>query len=63
MSTAHDFDFLHSEWQGRHRGRTGFLDTGSGWAPAFSAGGDTWVTDWIMDFTRPPTPLPACGTP
>jgi hypothetical protein len=175
MSTAHDFDFLHGEWQGRHRRRTDFLDPGSDWEPeftstshclplfdgaanldeidmphlgskgltlrlfdpstrqwslhwsssgtgrlfppvvgrftggrgefhgedtfphsplrssggtpigkdvrvrfvwsgvsataarweqAFSAdGGDTWVTNWIMDFTRPPTPPPACGTP
>ncbi|MFF8194937.1 hypothetical protein ACF05L_29655 [Streptomyces bobili] len=163
MSTAHDFDFLHGEWQGRHRRRTGFLDPGSAWEPeftstshclplfdgaanideidmprlgskgltlrlfdpstrqwslhwsssgtgrlfppvvgrfrdgrgefhgedthdgkdvrvrfvwsgisataarweqAFSAdGGDTWVTNWIMDFTRPPALPPASGTP
>ncbi|MEU9664237.1 hypothetical protein AB0E25_01390 [Streptomyces bobili] len=163
MSTAHDFDFLHGEWQGRHRRRTGFLDPRSDWEPeftstsrclplfdgaanideidmprlgskgltlrlfdpstrqwslhwsssgtgrlfppvvgrftggrgefhgedtydgkevrvrfvwsgvsattarweqAFSAdGGDTWVTNWIMDFTREPALPPACGTP
>ncbi|WP_341868803.1 hypothetical protein [Streptomyces bobili] len=174
MSTAHDFDFLHGEWQGRHRRRSGFLDPGSDWEPEFpstshclpvfdgaanldeidmphlgskgltlrlfdpstrqrslhwsssgtgrlfppvvgrftggrgefhgedtfphsplrSSGGPpsarmcvgvsygrecrrrrpagsrrspptagTWVTNWIMDFTRPPTPPPACGTP
>ncbi|MGX1273344.1 hypothetical protein [Streptomyces phaeoluteigriseus] len=163
MSTAHDFDFLHGEWQGSHRRRTRFLDPASAWEPAFPStshcrplfggaanvdeidmphlgykgltlrlfepstrqwslhwsssatgrlfppvvgrftgdrgefhgddvhdghevrvrfvwsgvsataarweqafspdGGDTWVTNWIMDFTRPPVLPPASGTP
>ncbi|MFE6485784.1 hypothetical protein ACFVGN_23020 [Streptomyces sp. NPDC057757] len=31
MSTAYDFDFLHGEWDIRHRLRTDFLDPGSEW--------------------------------
>jgi hypothetical protein len=31
MSTAHDFDFLHGDWDVRHRRRTDFLDPDSGW--------------------------------
>jgi hypothetical protein len=31
MSSPHDFDFLHGEWQVRHRRRTDFLDPDSGW--------------------------------
>jgi len=31
MSTAHDFDFFHGEWDVVHRRRTDFLDADSGW--------------------------------
>ncbi|MBC2903123.1 hypothetical protein [Streptomyces cupreus] len=31
MSTAHDFDFFHGDWEVRHRRRTDFLDADSGW--------------------------------
>lgn len=31
MSGPHDFDFLHGEWEVRHRRRTDFLDPGSQW--------------------------------
>ncbi|MGW2045952.1 hypothetical protein ACWCPF_12305 [Streptomyces sp. NPDC001858] len=31
MSSPHDFDFLHGEWEVRHRRRTDFLDAGSAW--------------------------------
>ncbi|MER6673258.1 hypothetical protein [Streptomyces sp. NPDC000983] len=31
MSTPHDFDFLHGEWEVRHRRRTAFLDPNSAW--------------------------------
>ncbi|MGR6973798.1 hypothetical protein ACU639_30090 [Streptomyces cynarae] len=31
MSSPHDFDFLHGEWQVLNRRRTDFLDPGSHW--------------------------------
>ncbi|MDQ0584426.1 hypothetical protein [Streptomyces rishiriensis] len=31
MSGPHDFDFLHGEWEVRHRRRTDFLDPDSAW--------------------------------
>jgi len=31
MSTAHDFDFFHGEWDVAHRRRTDFLDADSDW--------------------------------
>ncbi|WP_406194905.1 hypothetical protein OG331_11765 [Streptomyces sp. NBC_01017] len=31
MSSPHDFDFFHGEWEVRHRRRTDFLDPGSDW--------------------------------
>lgn len=31
MSTAHDFDFFHGEWDVRHRRLVDFLDADSGW--------------------------------
>ncbi|CCK26272.1 hypothetical protein BN159_1893 [Streptomyces davaonensis JCM 4913] len=31
MSTAHDFDFFHGDWQVAHRRRTDFLDPDSDW--------------------------------
>ncbi|MDT9695447.1 hypothetical protein [Streptomyces sp. P17] len=31
MSTPHDFDFFHGDWDVRHRRRTDFLDPDSGW--------------------------------
>ncbi|KOG42972.1 hypothetical protein [Streptomyces resistomycificus] len=31
MSGPHDFDFLHGEWEVRHRRRTDFLDPAAGW--------------------------------
>ncbi|MCX4885027.1 MULTISPECIES: hypothetical protein [unclassified Streptomyces] len=31
MSSPHDFDFLHGEWQVVNRRRTDFLDSDSGW--------------------------------
>ncbi|GAA3986623.1 hypothetical protein [Streptomyces plumbiresistens] len=31
MSSPRDFDFLHGEWEVRHRRRTDFLDPDSGW--------------------------------
>lgn len=31
MSSPHDFDFFHGEWEVRHRRRTDFLDPDSGW--------------------------------
>jgi hypothetical protein len=31
MSSPHDFDFLHGEWQVLNRRRTDFLDPGSDW--------------------------------
>lgn len=31
MSSPHDFDFLHGEWEVRHRRRTDFLDPDSEW--------------------------------
>ncbi|MER5912635.1 hypothetical protein ABT124_19615 [Streptomyces sp. NPDC001982] len=32
MSTPHDFDFLHGDWEVRNRRRTDFLDPESDWA-------------------------------
>ncbi|MEI5519204.1 hypothetical protein WB401_09715 [Streptomyces brasiliscabiei] len=31
MSGPHDFDFLHGDWEVRHRRRTDFLDPDGGW--------------------------------
>ncbi|MFJ8591289.1 hypothetical protein [Streptomyces sp. NPDC093598] len=31
MSSPHDFDFFHGDWEVRHRRRTGFLDPDSAW--------------------------------
>ncbi|WP_399891877.1 hypothetical protein ACGH7X_32265 [Streptomyces sp. BBFR51] len=31
MSSAHDFDFLHGDWEVRNRRRADFLDPRSGW--------------------------------
>ncbi|MGI5379407.1 hypothetical protein ACQEV2_35145 [Streptomyces sp. CA-251387] len=31
MSSPHDFDFFHGEWEVRNRRRTDFLDPDSGW--------------------------------
>ncbi|MEV6996612.1 hypothetical protein AB0N62_02785 [Streptomyces sp. NPDC093982] len=31
MSSPHDFDFFHGQWEVRHRRRTDFLDPGSDW--------------------------------
>ncbi|MDQ1049850.1 hypothetical protein [Streptomyces sp. V4I2] len=31
MSSPHDFDFLHGEWEVHHRRRTDFLDPDSSW--------------------------------
>ncbi|MBK3639154.1 hypothetical protein [Streptomyces sp. MBT33] len=31
MSSPHDFDFLHGEWEVAHRRRTDFLDPDSAW--------------------------------
>jgi hypothetical protein len=31
MSSPHDFDFLHGEWDVRNRRLTDFLDADSGW--------------------------------
>ncbi|MFE9440269.1 hypothetical protein ACFYO2_14855 [Streptomyces sp. NPDC006602] len=31
MSSPHDFDFFHGEWEVRHRRRTDFLDPESSW--------------------------------
>ncbi|MCX4766220.1 hypothetical protein OG562_35635 [Streptomyces sp. NBC_01275] len=31
MSGPHDFDFLHGDWEVRHRRRTDFLDPGGDW--------------------------------
>ncbi|MFF5476458.1 hypothetical protein ACFY5C_03745 [Streptomyces sp. NPDC012935] len=31
MSSPHDFDFFHGDWQVLHRRRTDFLDPGSAW--------------------------------
>lgn len=31
MSSAHDFDFFHGEWDVHNRRRTDFLDTDSDW--------------------------------
>ncbi|MEW2044756.1 hypothetical protein [Streptomyces sp. NPDC005476] len=36
MSGAHDFDFLHGDWDVRHRRRTDFLDPGSDWEEFWS---------------------------
>ncbi|WP_217239120.1 hypothetical protein [Streptomyces sp. AC555_RSS877] len=41
MSSPHDFDFLHGEWEVRHRRRTDFLDQDSGWEE-FGAGSRCW---------------------
>ncbi|GAB2892967.1 hypothetical protein GCM10027074_71340 [Streptomyces deserti] len=46
---------------------SGTTDTFARWEQAFSVdGGDTWLTNWIMEFTRPDGPAgdpPASGTP
>lgn len=39
MSGPHDFDFLHGEWDVRHRRRTDFLDPGSAWEEFGSTAG------------------------
>lgn len=31
MSSPHDFDFFHGDWEVRNRRRTGFLDPDGGW--------------------------------
>ncbi|WP_149826705.1 hypothetical protein [Streptomyces tailanensis] len=31
MSSPHDFDFFHGDWEVHHRRRTDFLDPDSGW--------------------------------
>ncbi|WP_406005878.1 hypothetical protein OG440_06590 [Streptomyces sp. NBC_00637] len=34
---------------------SGVCDTSARWEQAFSLdGGETWLTNWVMDFTRPP---------
>ncbi|MFF1543299.1 hypothetical protein [Streptomyces sp. NPDC058291] len=39
---------------------SGVSDTSARWEQAFSSdGGETWLTNWIMDFTRPETPREA----
>jgi hypothetical protein len=36
---------------------SGCSDTAARWEQAFSVdGGQTWVTNWIMEFTRPRDP-------
>jgi hypothetical protein len=43
---------------------SGVSQASARWEQAFSVdGGDTWVTNWIMDFTRPATARPVSGTP
>lgn len=49
---------------------SGVSDTSARWEQAFSSdGGETWLTNWVMDFTRPAVPPAgrdreeACGTP
>jgi hypothetical protein len=39
MSSPHDFDFLHGEWEVAHRRRTDFLDPDSDWE-------EFWGTSW-----------------
>ena len=41
MNSPHDFDFLHGEWEVRHRRRIDFLDPDSGWEE-FSATSRCW---------------------
>ncbi|ANS69186.1 hypothetical protein SLINC_6962 [Streptomyces lincolnensis] len=41
MSSSHDFDFLHGEWNVAHRRRTDFLDPDSGWEE-FAATSRCW---------------------
>jgi hypothetical protein len=43
---------------------SGISSTTARWEQAFSVdGGETWVTNWIMEFTRGRDPLTASGTP
>jgi hypothetical protein len=43
---------------------SGISPTTARWEQAFSVdGGETWVTNWIMEFTRGRDPLTASGTP
>jgi hypothetical protein len=39
MSSPHDFDFLHGEWDVRNRRLTDFLDADSGWGETKSGHG------------------------
>ncbi|MFI9168595.1 hypothetical protein [Streptomyces lincolnensis] len=41
MSSSHDFDFLHGEWNVAHRRRTDFLDPDSDWEE-FAATSRCW---------------------
>lgn len=41
MSSSHDFDFFHGEWNVAHRRRTDFLDPDSGWEE-FAATSRCW---------------------
>jgi hypothetical protein len=56
-----DLDFFAGTWDVRNRWRTDFLGLAditpdsARWEQAFSVDGEqTWVTNWIMEFTRSP---------
>ena len=50
-SKVTDFDFLEGRWKVHHRRLKERLVGCTEWEE-FADGGETWETNWIMDFTR-----------